>query len=59
MAHGKCNSLTKRTDSDKILRDKPFKIASNPKYNRYERGLASMVYKFFDKKSKDSGIKSM
>ena len=59
MAHGKWNSLTKRTDSDKILRDKPFKIASNPKYNRYERGLASMVYKFFDKKSKDSGIKSM
>ena len=50
MAHGKCNSLTKRTDSDNVLRDKPFKIASNPKYNRYERGLASMVYKFFDKK---------
>ena len=50
MAHGKCNSLTKRTDSDNVLRDKPFKIASNPKYNQYERGLASMVYKFFDKK---------
>ena len=59
MAHGKCNSLTKSTDSDNVLRDKPFKIASNPKYNRYERGLASMVYKFFDKISKDSGIKSM
>ena len=59
MAHGKCNGLTKRTDSDKVLRDKPFKIASNPTYNGYERGLASMVYKFFDKKSKDSGIKSM
>ena len=59
MAYGKCNGLTKTTDSDKVLRDKPFKIASNPKYNGYERGLASMVYKFFDKKSKDSGIKSM
>ena len=33
-----------------------FKIASNPKYDRYQRGLASMVYKLFDKKSKGSGI---
>ena len=32
-------------------------MASNPKYNGYERGLASMVYKFFDKKSKGSGLK--
>ena len=35
------------------------KIASNPRYNRYERGLALVVYKFFDKKSKGNGIKSM
>ena len=41
------------------MRDKAFKIASNPKYNEYERGLASMVNKFFDKKSKGSGIKSV
>ena len=43
--------LAKRTASDKVLRDKAFNIAKNPKYDRYQRGLASMVYKFFDKKS--------
>ena len=48
--------LVKRTQSDKVLKDKAFKIASNPKYDGYQRGLASMVYKFFDKKSKGSGI---
>ena len=36
------------------MRDKAFEIASNPKYDGYQRGLASMVYKFFDKKSKGS-----
>ena len=39
-----------------ILRDKTFNIAKNPKYDGYQRGLASMVYKFFDKKSTGSGI---
>ena len=38
------------------MRDKAFKIASDPKYDGYQRGLASMIYKFFDKKSKGSGI---
>ena len=38
------------------MRDKAFNIAKNPKYDSYQRGLASMVYKFFDKKSKGSGI---
>ena len=33
------------------MKDKAFKIASDPKYNGYQRGLSSMVYKFFDKKS--------
>ena len=56
MAYGKSKDLVKRTQSDKFLRDKAFKIASNPKYDGYQRGLASMVYKFFDKKSKGSGI---
>ena len=46
--------LTKRTESDKVLRDKSLKIASNLKYNGYERRLASMVCKFFDKKSAKS-----
>ena len=44
------------SQSDKVLRDKAFKIAIHPKYDGYQRGLASMVYKFFDKKSKGSGI---
>ena len=48
--------LIKRTQSDKVLKDKAFKIANNPNYDGYQRGLASMVYKFFDKKSKGSGI---
>ena len=42
--------------SDKVLRDKAFNIAKNPKYDGYQRGLASKVYKFFDEKSKGSGI---
>ena len=56
MAYGKSKNLTKRTQLDKVLRDKTFKIASNPKYNGYQRELASMVYKFFDKKSCGSGV---
>ena len=48
--------VTKRTQSDKFLRDKAFKIASDPKYDGYQRGLASMVYKLFDKKSSGSGV---
>ena len=46
----------KRTQSDKFLIDKAFKIASDPKYNGYQTGLASMVYKSFDKKSSGSGV---
>ena len=56
MAYGNSKDLVKRTQSDKVLKDKAFKITSNPKYDGYQRGLASMVYKFFDKKSKGSGI---
>ena len=56
MAYGKSKDLIKRTQLDKLLEDKVFKIANNPKYDGYQRGLASMVYKFFDKKSKGSGI---
>ena len=52
MAYGKSKDLIKRTQSDKVLKDKAFKIASNPRCDGYQRGLASMVYKFFDKKSK-------
>ena len=48
--------LIKRTKSDKVLRDKADNIASNPEYDGYQRGLASMDYKFFDKKSMGSGF---
>ena len=48
--------LQRITFSDKILRDKAFNIAKNPKYDGYQTGLASMVCKFFDKKSKGSGV---
>ena len=56
MADGKSKDLIKRTQSDKVLKDKGFKIANNPKYDGYQRGSASVVYKFFNKKSKGSGI---
>ena len=56
MAYGKSKDLIKRTQSDKVLKDKAFKVASNPNYNGYQRGLASMIYKFLDKKSSGSGI---
>ena len=59
MAYGKSKDLARRTQSDKVLRDKTFKIASNPKFNGYQRGLASMLYKIFDKKSAGSGVNSM
>ena len=49
--YGDFKDLTRRTASDKILCDKAFNIAKTPKYDGYQRGLASMVYKFFDKKS--------
>ena len=55
MAYGDFKDIKRRTASDKILRDKAFNIAKNPKYDGYQRGLASMVYKFFDKKSSGSG----
>ena len=47
--------LINRTKSDKVLKDKAYNIASNPKYDGYQKGLASMVYKFFDKKSMGNG----
>ena len=50
MAYGNFKDLARRKASDKTLRDKAFNIAKTPKYDRYQRGLASMVYKFFDKK---------
>ena len=59
MTYGDFKDLKRRTASDKILRDKAFNIAKNPKYDGYQRGLASMVYKFFDKKSASLTDKSV
>ena len=56
MAYGKSKDLTKRAQSDKVLRDREFKIASDTKYDGYQRGLASMVYKLFDKNYSRSGV---
>ena len=58
MAYGKYKDLEKRTPSDKVLKNKAFAIANNPKYDEYQRRLASMLYKFFDKKSKGSCMKN-
>ena len=51
MAYGDFQDLPRRTVSDKILRDKAFNIAKNPKCDGYQRGLASIIYKVFDKKN--------
>ena len=58
MAYGKYKDLNKRTQSHRVLTDKAFEIASNPKYGGYQR-LASMVFRFFGKKSSGGAIKSM
>ena len=59
MAYVDFKQLTKRTAADKVLRDKAFDIAKVLKYDGYQRGLASMVSKLFDKKTAGSDIKSM
>ena len=60
MARGKYRDLTKKSQSDKVLRDKAFKIASNPEYDGYQRGLAFMVFKFFNRKSASgSGVATL
>ena len=59
MIYGGFKDSARRTVSDKVLRVKAFNIAKNPKYDGYQRGLASMIYKVFSKKSLGSGIKSM
>ena len=59
MAYGDFKDLARRTASDKVLRDKAFNIAKNLKYDGYQRGLASMVYKYFDKMSASLPDKSV
>ena len=56
MAYGDFKDLAKRTAGDKVLKDKAFNIAKDPKYDKYQRALASMVYKFVDKNTVSSGV---
>ena len=58
MAYEDFKDLGKRAASDKALRDKTFNIAKNLKFDGYQRGLAYMVSKFFDKKLSGSSIKN-
>ena len=56
MANGDFKDLARREVSDKVLRNKAFNIAKNPKCDGYQRGLAAMVYNFFYKKTSGSGV---
>ena len=56
-AYSDSKDLTTRAVADKILKNRAFNIAKDPKYDWYQRGLASMVYKFFDSKVSGSGAK--
>ena len=56
-AYSNSKDLTKRTVADKTLKNRALNIAKDKKYDGYQRGLASMVYKFFDKKTVGSGAK--
>ena len=58
MAYGNFKDLTRRTVSDKILRDKASNIAKNPKYDGDQRGLASMLSRYFDENHSGSGFKN-
>ena len=57
MAHWDFKGLNRRTASDKLLRDKAFNVVKNPKYDKYQGGLASMVYQFFNKKTSGGAVK--
>ena len=58
MTYGDFKDLPKRTAADKVLHDKAFNIAKNPKYNGYQTGLASVVYMFFNKKIVGGAVKN-
>ena len=59
MAYGDFKDLDRRTFADNVLRDEAFNMAKYPKYDGYQRGLASVVYKYFDKKNSGSDIKKV
>ena len=58
MAYGDVKYLTRTTASDKIQHDEAFNFAKNPKYDEYQSGVASMDYKYFDKKGSGETVKN-
>ena len=58
-AYADHKDLINRTKADKVLKDRAYNIASNPEHDGYQRGIATMVYKFFYKKSVGSGVKKL
>ena len=58
LTYGDFEDLNRRTTADKVLRDKAFSIAKNPKYDGCQQGLASMVYKFFNKITSGGKVKT-
>ena len=58
MAYGYFKDLTRKTASDKVLRDKAHNVAKNLKDHEYQRGIAAMVYRFFDRKISGSDNKN-
>ena len=58
MAYWDFKGLNRRTVSDKLLRDKAFNVVKNPKYDKYQVGLASMVNQFFNKKTSGGAVKN-
>ena len=59
MVYVNFKDLTKRTAADKFSRDKAFNIAKDPKHDGYQRGLASMICKFFDKNTAGNGVTTL
>ena len=55
-AYAKYKDRLNRRQSDVVLKNKDLKIATDPRVNGYQRGLASMVHKFFNERTKGSGI---
>ena len=58
MTYGDFKDLPRRTAAAKVLRDKAFSIAKSPRYDGYQSGLASMIYKYFDKKTASCAVKN-
>ena len=55
-AYEKYKDRSNRRQSDLVLKNNALKIAIDPRFNGYQRGLASMVYKFFNERTKGSGF---